>query len=45
MEKDLDVKSEKKPCEHLRNTDGKFWCNGSEIYWQDCCKYLKIKGT
>ena len=27
-----------KPCEHLRNTNGKFWCNGIEIYWQDCCK-------
>ena len=33
-----------KPCEHLRSTNGKFWCNGIEIYWQDCCKsYNKYK--
>lgn len=29
-----------KPCEHLRNTNGKFWCDGIEIYWQDCCKTI-----
>lgn len=34
----LSIDNPTKPCDHLKKSDVKPWCDGIEYFWQDCCK-------